>query len=246
MEVHAHTHTARKKWTHYLWEFLMLFLAVFCGFLAEYQLEHKIEKDREKQFMKSLKEDLAIDTLNIGAEYELGMKQKALRDSAVSMINNNQLTQPNIVTLYELSENSTREVRVFFENRTASQLKNAGGMRLIHKDLVADSILAYWADADYCNSIADRLERYGEYRDNVAVRIFDNKYLAPNNTPFFDGHTARKDAKLIDSSPALLSEYSNRTKWNSDVLNNYLFMLKQTKEKAAKLINQIKKEYHLD
>ena len=46
MEVHQHTHTPRKKWTHYLWEFLMLFLAVFCGFLAEYQLEHKIEKDR--------------------------------------------------------------------------------------------------------------------------------------------------------------------------------------------------------
>ena len=30
MEVHAHTHTARKKWSHYLWEFLMLLLAVFC------------------------------------------------------------------------------------------------------------------------------------------------------------------------------------------------------------------------
>ena len=57
MEVHAHTHTARKKWTHYLWEFLMLFLAVFCGFLAEYQLEHKIEKDREVQFIKSLVTD---------------------------------------------------------------------------------------------------------------------------------------------------------------------------------------------
>ncbi len=40
MEVHAHTHTARKKWTHYFWEFLMLFLAVFCGFLAENQREH--------------------------------------------------------------------------------------------------------------------------------------------------------------------------------------------------------------
>jgi hypothetical protein len=31
MEVHAHTHTARKKWTHYFWEFIMLFLAVSCG-----------------------------------------------------------------------------------------------------------------------------------------------------------------------------------------------------------------------
>ena len=43
MEVHTHTHTARKKWTHYLWEFLMLFLAVFAGFLAENQREHIVE-----------------------------------------------------------------------------------------------------------------------------------------------------------------------------------------------------------
>ena len=39
MEVHRHAHTDRKKWAHYLWEFLMLFLAVFCGFLAENQRE---------------------------------------------------------------------------------------------------------------------------------------------------------------------------------------------------------------
>jgi hypothetical protein len=25
MEVHAHSHTPEKKWTHYFWEFLMLF-----------------------------------------------------------------------------------------------------------------------------------------------------------------------------------------------------------------------------
>jgi hypothetical protein len=54
-----HIHILKgKKWTHYLWEFLMLFLAVFCGFLAEYQLEHKIEKDRELQYIRSLYEDL--------------------------------------------------------------------------------------------------------------------------------------------------------------------------------------------
>ena len=62
MEVHSHAHTERKKWTHYLWEFLMLFLAVFCGFLAEYQLEHKIEKDREKVYMQNMLEDLEADT----------------------------------------------------------------------------------------------------------------------------------------------------------------------------------------
>ena len=62
MEVHHHSHTQRKKWTHCLWEFLMLFLAVFCGFLAEYQLEHTIEHAREKQYMKLMIADLQTDT----------------------------------------------------------------------------------------------------------------------------------------------------------------------------------------
>ena len=62
MEVHAHTHTARKKWTHYFWEFLMLFLAVFTGFLAENQREHYVEHRREKKYIVSMVEDLKNDS----------------------------------------------------------------------------------------------------------------------------------------------------------------------------------------
>ena len=63
MEVHAHTHTPdshrEKKWTHYLWEFLMLFLAVFCGFLAENLRENRVEHKRTllyaNQFLEEIK-----------------------------------------------------------------------------------------------------------------------------------------------------------------------------------------------
>ena len=65
MEVHAHTHTPRKKWTHYLWEFLMLFLAVFCGFLAENMRERIVERHREKDYIISMIEDLQTDTANL-------------------------------------------------------------------------------------------------------------------------------------------------------------------------------------
>ena len=65
MEVHHHSHTARNKWTHYFWEFLMLFLAVFCGFLAENQREHYVEHLREKQYIRSLISDIATDSVNI-------------------------------------------------------------------------------------------------------------------------------------------------------------------------------------
>jgi hypothetical protein len=75
MEVHHHSHTERKKWTHYFWELLMLFLAVFCGFLAEYQLEHLIEYQREKQFMKSFVEDLEKDRVLLDHETRLVAQQ---------------------------------------------------------------------------------------------------------------------------------------------------------------------------
>ena len=65
MEVHAHTHTPRKKWTHYFWEFLMLFLAVTLGFFVENQREHFIEHQRAKHFAASLYDDLHADTAEI-------------------------------------------------------------------------------------------------------------------------------------------------------------------------------------
>ena len=63
MEVHHHSHTPRKNWTHYFWEFLMLFLAVFAGFLAENEREHFIEHKREKKLIKEMVEDLKKDTV---------------------------------------------------------------------------------------------------------------------------------------------------------------------------------------
>src|SRR5688572_26997315 len=86
MEVHAHSHTPRKKWTHYFWEFLMLFLAVFCGFLAEYQLEHKIEKNREKQYMQSLVEDLKADTAMLAANIKIRQDRMQMIDTFLSLL----------------------------------------------------------------------------------------------------------------------------------------------------------------
>ena len=61
MEVHAHAHTPRKKWTHYLWEFLMLFFAVTAGFFVENQREHYIEHKSARQYASTMLEDLKAD-----------------------------------------------------------------------------------------------------------------------------------------------------------------------------------------
>src|ERR1044071_1378223 len=86
MEVHAHSHTEKKKWTHYFWEFLMLFLAVFCGFLAENFREHSIEHKRAKQFASSLLNDLKEDTLALKTAIDYGYKKMGSIDSLIVQI----------------------------------------------------------------------------------------------------------------------------------------------------------------
>jgi hypothetical protein len=245
MEVHAHTHTARKKWTHYFWEFLMLFLAVFCGFLAEYQLEHTIEKSREKQYMISLLEDLKIDTAMLQTEIELGAQQKLIADTLLDAINNHPLTSGNIKKLYLLSSNSIRVVATAFESRTASQLKNSGAMRLVRKKIVADSILRYWQYAEACNGIGDRIDFIAEARGLLYARLFHNKFLIRGDTMLAPVTSIIEGASLISNDPALLAEYSNRTYARRWTLNNYLAFMKRTKDRATRLMEIILNDYHL-
>ncbi|HKB45173.1 MAG TPA: hypothetical protein VKC90_12315, partial [Chitinophagaceae bacterium] len=63
MEVHAHSHTARKKWYHYFWEFFMLFLAVSLGFFVENLRERITETHRENEFAKALYTELSDDSV---------------------------------------------------------------------------------------------------------------------------------------------------------------------------------------
>jgi hypothetical protein len=246
MEVHAHTHTARKKWTHYFWEFLMLFLAVFCGFLAEYQLEHQIEKDREKQYMTSLLKDLQLDTAMLESVYQLGVQQKTIADTLVETINNELLTPTTIKKIYLLGSNSTRVVDVGFENSTSSQLKNSGSMRLIRKKIVSDSLLKYWQYVETCNNISDRLDFIASGRSDVSARLFHNKYLIREIGPLGAVTIIKDGAALISNDPALLAEYSNRTYSRKHILNNYLSVMQWTKSRATRLIEIIRDEYDLE
>jgi len=93
MEVHHHVHPAtggahssRQKWTHYLWEFVMLFLAVFCGFLAENFREHQVEHRREKAYIKSLIKDVELDIISL--RHSSGVRKRYINyyDSLVFLL----------------------------------------------------------------------------------------------------------------------------------------------------------------
>ncbi|MFZ1262523.1 MAG: hypothetical protein WAT34_03360, partial [Chitinophagaceae bacterium] len=86
MEVHNHTHTPLKKWTHYFWEFFMLFLAVTLGFLVENKREHIVEHKREKEYVNSMLEDLKKDTANFSRTIKINARACNSIDTLISLL----------------------------------------------------------------------------------------------------------------------------------------------------------------
>ena len=244
MEVHHHAHTERKKWTHYLWEFIMLFLAVFCGFLAENQREHYIEHQREKQYMRSLLEDLQTDTTTINRVHRRALTQLSFLDSLIEL-GNRIPKADDINKLYFLQGNSTRFLNIHFEDGTSSQLKNAGGMRLIRKEEVARAIREYWDHTETLYRVRDRLEMVGENIADVSSRIFYNKYFVPGKEPLDPPIEIKTGAVLIDNDPKLMAEYINRVASKLLRTKVYIVELESTLQMADRLVELIKEEYHL-
>ena len=247
MEVHAHTHTPRKKWTHYFWEFLMLFLAVFCGFLAEYKLEHMIEHQREKQYMQSLIYDLQNDKANLIEGFPLKDKRREAIDSLFIFFEAN--PDPKIVPGYIIRQmRRTVWDRHYRRNSTTiDQLKNAGGLRLIRKNIVRDSIAAYdlqWQRADFW------VERYKELQEkgkDYLHNIIDANSAMPEYRKQKGFHTSfnYSDSAVTAVRNSHLNQYLNfltdQKVTTAQDKRAYLAI----EQSAERLIEIIKKEYHL-
>ena len=247
MEVHAHTHSPRKKWTHYFWEFLMLFLAVFCGFLAEYQLEHKIEKDKEKQFIRSLINDLEADTTRLN-EIIITRNTREKRLDSISLFLNSDAASRFTNNLYYYAVFVSRGISIRFvpDDGTMQQLKNAGGLRLIHSRFIADSITRYDVSVRSLVKQGDIEEvSLQEYR-TIAHKFFDAR--------IFD---AMLDANNTPSPPSGNPGLFSYTTTDLHEFNYKLFTVKAfnraNKRDARRILQQaenlllaLKKEYHLE
>src|SRR5688572_1549711 len=144
MEVHAHTHTARKKWTHYFWEFLMLFLAVFCGFLAENQREHYIENARAKDFSKSLLRDLQHDTAAIHIQKKSAQIYIAMADSLLAL-SKTRLEGRNASRFSFYTRFMYWTVPIIWNRATFEQIKNSGSLRYFKNYHLLEKMTKYEA-----------------------------------------------------------------------------------------------------
>jgi len=238
MEVHRHSQHGKKKWTEYFWEFLMLFFAVFCGFLAEYQLEHMIEHNKEKEYMRSMVEDLAQDTVEVNAAISRILAHDKAIDSLLNLLELPISNDKNYLKkLYELHYYNMGAEAALFSQRTMSQLKNAGGLRLIRHKNIADSITLYDTKLQHLAAIVKSYDEATTEMVKEGNSIFDNQYIR---------HDFEKGSiSLLTNNAITIRHYANCVSMVQVVDKYYSVYLLQQKDLAIDLLALIKREYHL-
>lgn len=244
MEVHHHPelpHGEKKRFKEYLLEFLMIFLAVTMGFIAENIREHFSDASKENEYITGMVKDLAVDTLRL----EETIKQTTLQNNGIDSlrkVSKDKLSQiPVQDSLYLLTAKYLFYANAFKEDDiTLTQLRNAGGYRLIRNESVTDSIAEYESRViDLNGEFTDLFASLQSARDR-ADAIFDlnvghNFHLHPTSTPV-----------LITTDKEKIYNYYNGC-WDVLVgLNGYTTMMEDHLKYTRHLIAYLKKEYDLD
>jgi len=241
MEVHAHTHTARKKWTHYFWEFLMLFLAVFCGFLAENQREHFVEHQREKKYAVQLLADLRKDSAVFSRRIEIVENRLQERHEKLNHLLNQQTPAADKEVILATMEFAKRFM-ITLTTTTFTEMKTSGALRYVRNRALSAALKDYY----------DNWVPVVQY-STEETRTFYNNYLLP----YYLKHLRAQDLEadtLINPNPVIL----DRSKKTDQELLNYeshyysqiRFSLINNKcipalKQLELLISMLKKEYQI-
>jgi hypothetical protein len=245
MEVHAHTHTPGKKWTHYFWEFFMLFLAVTLGFFVENEREHYVEHAREKQYMLSLVNDLTEDVKILETHITRHVTGSHQMDTLISLLKNKP-TQAQYNQVYYFARIASRNDIFNYNNRTIDQMRNSGAFRLVRNQQISNLIMSYYGQIKLLEMLEGIEQKEGEEYRKMAIRIFDPEVFnsmvnaedsisMPLNSP----PLRTLDANLLtDIAGWVQYMKSSRTGLANEKVNLKII--------AEELIMLIKKDYHFE
>jgi len=250
MEVHHHPHVAKKNFKEYFLEFLMIFLAVTLGFIAENIREHINESAQGKQYIQSLVEDLESDTARMNDIIQFDeVKITALNSMYQcydTVTNNLKATS----CMGELIKYSKVNRPFILNDRTITQLANAGGYRLLKKE-DADSILAY--ERMYKNDYDFETTIYQEAQNNVRNtlnELANFKVVSPIETVSSlsgadSGSSSLNGWLLFSDNKELLNKWFNQLQLYLRVTKAQSILLNRLQAKAANLIIFYKSKHRL-
>lgn len=223
-------------------------ILVVVGILIALQLntwkELNTEQALEKEYIDSLMEDVKKDSQNFDAAIKLNQDRIKNLDSLAHLCFN-YTKEHDAELFYRYMAGLRHPDFVSQTDRTLSQLRNAGGMRLISKKTTADAIVKY---EDYYKKLTNQQNWYeGMLKDlvNAGIRIFNFSQL-----PEYKGERIHqsineyKNKIALDSPDAkVMIELGNITTTYSSVTQYYVLLLQDGKQKSIDLINILESDY---
>jgi len=230
----------------------MLFLAVSLGFYAENLREGMIHKEQVKTNMRSLLSDLRSDLTLFDSVIERNQYSYTMADSLIELLHADISNTPEI---YFTARSVTSNVGYYYSNsKSFDQMKSAGLLRFIHPKSLLDSIGNYYVSFQWLANQTDlmRLKLDEVHKGNnvlfdsyvfyqmmkVDYNIFNGRHLVIRKP---EGHPALLsiDYKNLNAVSLNYHYYSSTSKF-------YNRTATIQRQRAAQLIELIKKEYSFD
>jgi hypothetical protein len=205
-----------------------------------------IEHQREKQYVHSLIADLESDQAIISqhiSHLELGILRM---DTVIHILNAPSLTAGQSGQLYYLARIAPRLNPLTTSTRTYEQLKNSGNFRLIRNINVSNNIMSYYEKFPLIRLLESVNEtEFNEYK-KVAAKIFNAGIFLEMEVVDGDIRRTVEDLSLRSNDPELFHEMAVFALYMSGTKKGILHGSKELQTSGRKLIEFLKKEYHLN
>jgi hypothetical protein len=214
---------------------------VVIGILIALQINNwnqkKSDRKIEQDYIASLIEDTKTDLSNFKNAIALNEKRIKILDSLAFKCFS-----------YNAKDNKDPELMIWYiaslkfpdfvaqTDRTLSQLKNSGGMRLIEDKTKIDAIIKY--EASFERLYNQQVWYEGGLKEllNAGTPIFNLKYQPmPNKT--LNQETFFKTARLLNTDQKVIIELGNRVVTYTLLTHQYLKFLEEGKQECLKLID---------
>ena len=260
MEVHQHSHTPRKKWTHYFWEFFMLFLAVTLGFLVENQREHYVEHKRAKELAKYLYEEMKSDSANLvriidnrkDKELHLQYLIRYFKDSSLSNLS------PEFYPHFTWGVFMHSFIVFEPKDGILQQLKNSGSLRYFQNLDIQKSVGDF---SVALNNLRSRFEReiylFSTVNRDFLLKHYDFSWLSKiaDNQEITSAEALKKYVTDHQTVSAVIRSLDQLDRVETiSHLEYYITVLRSTRlgqmieyqKTADHLIQILRREYHLE
>lgn len=222
-------------------EILLVVIGILIALSINNWNQNRGERKIEENYITSIIEDAETDLSNFTKAIAANEARMAKLDSLKQLCFNYD-GQPEAEPMLMFSHFRCLTVPNFVAqtDRTLSQLKNSGGMRLIQNKESVDAIIDYEMSFEKLSNQQVWFEGGIKSLMEAGMPIFNNKYLPDIKTGKFDSETFFKTARLLNNDKAKIIELGNRAYNSYAFTNAYLIRLREGKKKSIALIELLK------